>query len=701
MSHESDNMDEKIMNSCPNCCKTYTLKSLAPELKSNIPLFIKCGHSICECCVRNIVKSGEPIECKICLRTMEIKTTDITNLLQNKIQLYSLFPVNVNVLGELALKMIVENSGVEEKKTEEYFIDLQAILDSTDQTQGQCLECHSATTKMCQQCATVICVSCFEKSHKNFVVFKNHVLQNIELQVATNNCKIHCQKSLEYYCKDCAKSVCMDCLMVGSEKSCKNHDVVSVLEINEKFLSDLREILPQVDTTFRRLTKTAVDIGHHLVKMDNDNGSPELLQVTASIEQHFSKLQAVVQTHRQEVMGNISRLRRIERESLLRVRDEVATAIKQSKQVMNALKSALECEKSQTTNLSALLEEAKSIVDRPWCLTKEESDKDKLKVCVSEELCLLVSDYVQLVGNAQARYGLRCSRQLPAVPPPPHQPVFPPTIPRGLELKKAAIQTAMPFTEKKPSIELKAGTQEQARITYMQDPHNFYVRRVRDDATLSKIEDQLHENIGWLTREDTICIGKIYAVKHEYPWKRGRIDRIDIDEATSQFKYRVTFIDFGNAVSVSVDRLLEIPAALSDRPALALRCQLANCEPDGSWHPHDTALMLRIVDNSPVTLHVRRAGACSECDVTTHAGLSVAHVLRFHARAVLVDPSLPVSTIPSSATLRVQRVGRDDARRPQRRARAPLPRAGRARGPLATGQYYTQFGDAPRAASGT
>ncbi|XP_063629522.1 tudor domain-containing protein 1-like [Cydia splendana] len=271
--------------------------------------------------------------------------------------------------------------------------------------------------------------------------------------------------------------------------------------------------------------------------------------------------------------------------------------------------------------------------------------------CVSE-LCLLVSDYVQLVGNAQARYGLRSSSQLAAVPPPPPQPVFPPT--RGPELKKAAIQAVMPFAEKKPSIELKAGMQEIVRITYMQDPHHFYVRRVRDDALLSEIEEQLHENLGRLTREVTICVGKIYGVTHEYPWKRGRLDRIDIDEATSQPKYCVTFVDFGVTASVSVDRLREIPAALSDRPALALRCRLANCEPDGAWHPDDTALMLRIVDNSPVTLHVRRSDACSECDVTTHAGLSVVHVLRFHARVALIDPSLPYPEVASAAPLRMQ-----------------------------------------------
>lgn len=44
---------------------------------------------------------------------------------------------------------------------------------------GQCLECHTTTTKMCQQCATILCDACFDKSHKNFVVFQSHMLKNI------------------------------------------------------------------------------------------------------------------------------------------------------------------------------------------------------------------------------------------------------------------------------------------------------------------------------------------------------------------------------------------------------------------------------------------------------------------------------------------------------------------------------------------
>lgn len=96
---------------------------------------------------------------------------------------------------------------------------------------GQCLECEIQTTKLCQQCNTIICEQCFDKSHKSFVVFKTHILKEIQAQKISNNCMIHFGKFLDYYCRDCKKSVCLDCLMVGSEKSCKKHDIVLISEM--------------------------------------------------------------------------------------------------------------------------------------------------------------------------------------------------------------------------------------------------------------------------------------------------------------------------------------------------------------------------------------------------------------------------------------------------------------------------------------
>lgn len=56
------------------------------------------------------------------------------------------------------------------------------------------------------------------------IIFVEHVTQ-------ANTCRVHKEKPLDYYCKDCSKSICMDCLMVGGEKSCKNHNVVSMQEV--------------------------------------------------------------------------------------------------------------------------------------------------------------------------------------------------------------------------------------------------------------------------------------------------------------------------------------------------------------------------------------------------------------------------------------------------------------------------------------
>lgn len=119
---------------------------------------------------------------------------------------------------------------------------------------GECVECHGPTSKMCEQCNIIVCNNCFNKSHKNFVIFKNHVLRNIgklifkicidqllhflkifvfitELNKEKNTCKSHHEKPLDYYCNDCKKSICMDCLMVGGERSCKSHDVTSMQEV--------------------------------------------------------------------------------------------------------------------------------------------------------------------------------------------------------------------------------------------------------------------------------------------------------------------------------------------------------------------------------------------------------------------------------------------------------------------------------------
>ncbi|KAL0832049.1 hypothetical protein ABMA28_001543 [Loxostege sticticalis] len=442
-------MDEKLKKICPSCSQLYHLKSLTlghfsyaltPQLKGNVPLLLTCGHSMCESCVRNIVKFGEPIECKICHRDMEVKPSDVALLSINKMVLYQLFPVNIFMLGELTLQYMEDNSSSQGGKNEDYYVDLHKIIKSVDSTQGQCLECHNPTTKMCKQCATVLCETCFNKTHKNFIVFKNHVLTNIEQIMEPNHCKIHKDKALDYYCNNCSKSICMDCLMVGGEKSCKNHNVVSMQEVNANFYEELNQISPKVNDTFKRLTKTAVDIGNILHNLENDTGAAcELTNIMADIEQHFSKLSAKIQNHKKEVLDIILAVKSAEKESLRKAKNDVANAITNAKKVLNAINVSAEPEKQKQINFSVLLESAKEIVETPWYLTKDEKSKDPLKVAVNEDICALVTDYIHLEGNVKSMYKLQSTSELGEgveIPPPPTAPVFPPELPKDVRQQK-------------------------------------------------------------------------------------------------------------------------------------------------------------------------------------------------------------------------------------------------------------------------
>ncbi|CAH0399146.1 unnamed protein product [Chilo suppressalis] len=676
-------MDTKIKKCCPNCSQFYQLKLTTSPSKGNIPLLLTCGHSMCEKCIGNIVKFMEPIECKICTRDMEVKQSDLMLLSQNKMKLYDIFPINIFMLGELTIQLMEESNEKMQKlhETDDYYIDLQSIIKSSDNTQGECLECHKSTTKMCQQCATILCDTCFNKSHKNFVIFKNHILTNIEPVMELNYCKVHKEKPLDYYCKDCSKSICMDCMMVGGEKSCKNHNVVSMQEVNTDFMNELTQVLPKVDETFKRLTKTAVDIGNLLHNIENDTGSTsELTNMISNIEQHFSKLSSQIQRHKHEIISIIVKLKCSEKDSLRKAKTDVENSIKVSRKILNVIKS-IDVNKSKQLNLVALAESAKQVLESPWYLSRDENNSSPLKVAVNEDLCALVTDYIQLEGNVKSIYRLRSTSELGEdfeMPPPPAAPVFPPDLPRDVRqqikmktekkeeskpgfyktvpkyhsksdsvsslnslesdcsfkssfkndrYQKPMIQPVMPFEESQHPKQLHEGSQEIIYISHIVNPHNFYVQRACHQKLVKEMLREFR-NATSLPKPSIshVAEGKVYLVFNntDNMWQRCRIisiDRKNIDKPL----FHVFCFDFGSTEVVNIDKLRLLPPARLHSPyPLAINCSLANCVPKtGNWTSDDAILIQNIIDNKQAVIHVRRIQSTSdftvkfECDVTT------------------------------------------------------------------------------------
>lgn len=76
------------------------------KLKCNWPLFLPCGHSMCENCVISVIRCAEPLECKVCFVNTEVTNTEAKDLLGNQLKLHQKFPINVHMVGELTLNFV-------------------------------------------------------------------------------------------------------------------------------------------------------------------------------------------------------------------------------------------------------------------------------------------------------------------------------------------------------------------------------------------------------------------------------------------------------------------------------------------------------------------------------------------------------------------------------------------------------------------
>ncbi|XP_023934917.1 RING finger protein 17 [Bicyclus anynana] len=661
-------MDEKIKKCCPNCCQLYQLKATNSKFFPNLPLFLTCGHSTCENCVRNLVKFGEPIDCKICLTTMQLDAADADQLVQNKVSLYKLFPVNVYMVGELALQHMEIKDSNKEIPADEYYTDIKSIINNVE-IQDECIECHGPTSKMCQQCVQSLCKDCFNKTHMNFAVFKTHVLRNIESSPEIFKCNVHTDTMMGFYCKDCSKFFCVNCALLG-ERACKDHDVITIREANEKFASDLSDLAPKVDEILRRLTNTSVDIGNLLTKLHNEGTSSQYVKMFNNVEQHYSKINAIIQKQKDDITNKLFELKGQEMESLYKTKDIVCESIKKAKSTLNDIIS-LDLNRLNELNLMTLIDKAMEVVNTPWYLHCDDAE-NTLNLVVKDDLYSLIDDYIKVEGNASPKYGLYTHEELAKsnkdIPPVPKSIVYPPELVKDVRQKTKLLNKPADRPAKKPveavlkqsfikdipqyrsskggstnslnsnnsdtsqkkyvsydqrrpvacttpfqvtpePKQLQEGAQELVYVSHIVDPNKLYAQRVCLQSTVQELLREFR-NAGTLPRPSLkhVAIGKVYLVhiKADAMWHRCRIDGVD-DRSTDKPLYKVFCIDFGNTEIVSIDELRLIPVArLQSPPPLAIECCLANCQPIDNWSNDAALLIQKIIDNKRAVMYIRR-----------------------------------------------------------------------------------------------
>nr|XP_032515643.1 RING finger protein 17 isoform X1 [Danaus plexippus plexippus]XP_032515645.1 RING finger protein 17 isoform X2 [Danaus plexippus plexippus] len=687
-------MEGKNKKCCPKCCQFYEINYLnSKPVGGNVPLFLSCGHTICENCVRTLIKCEPLINCPICENKTNISSSDIALIALNKFALYDFFPINNNMLGELILPDIKPNINTS-SADDEYFLNITELIKTTESSKGECVECHQPTSKMCEHCSIIVCDNCFSKSHKNFVIFKNHTLQNFNVKPESAFCHIHKSKLLDYYCYDCVKAICMDCLMVGGDKSCKNHNITSIEQVNESMLSEVTELAPTVEDTLKRLTKTAFDIGKTLTRLNDDNNSDVFTKLLNEVEQNYSKLNAAIQKQKDYIVANIIKMKLIEIDSLNEAKYSVAESIQKAKYTLDTINS-IDTKKLKEVNMSAVLKDAKEIVNTPWYLNREETESS-LRIKINDNIIQMIDSFIQLEGSECHTYTLSTTRELVEknvdIPKAPPTIVYPPEIVKDVREtvkcktgKDKDNVKATSFIKKIPQYKSKMGScsslnsinsdtshksyqsydqtptissypddqhskqffegsQELIYISHIVDPHNFYIQRA---CHQSNIKEMLREfkNAVSMPRPSVshVTEGKMYLVfsKVDNMWQRCEVLSVDKRNVNKPI-YKVFCVDFGCTEFVTIDKLRLLQRArVQNPPHFAFNCRLANCEPiNGSWTSEDSILIQNIIDNKQAVLHVHQlrsnttGGVSLEGDVITveHA-VNVARALAFHGRA--------------------------------------------------------------------
>ncbi|GAB6023452.1 hypothetical protein CHUAL_008232 [Chamberlinius hualienensis] len=129
-------------------------------------------------------------------------------------------------------------------------------------------------------------------------------------------------------------------------------------------------------------------------------------------------------------------------------------------------------------------------------------------------------------------------------------------------------------------------------VTFIVDPHNFYVRSFGEDVITPLIQDIPPNKIPPPVKVNDILAAKF---REDNVWYRAKILNINKDGSCT-----VYFIDYGNVGQVIMSEILTLPDDLARLPGQAFNCRLANVEPkDGvKWTVEETDVFENFIEKN-------------------------------------------------------------------------------------------------------
>ena len=256
----AENTNPAITMTCEVCSEYYT-----------DPLMLPCLHSFCKkCLIKAIEQQGGPdtsLKCPTCDTSVNLPDGKIEGLTQNLWFEHKSKEASIK-------KKIVSKEAIS--------CDKCSVDDSSD-----------AAVVYCCDCGQFLCDYC-KKGHKRKPKKVDHKLINLETKESIESpaikhkggyCTRHTDQKLIYYCNDCEKLVCPNCLPIKH----KDHNIEDYIDVGETARKALKQSVASCDGVIPPVTE-AIANGEKMLQQIATRKE----EVSKEIKETFEELKAVL-----------------------------------------------------------------------------------------------------------------------------------------------------------------------------------------------------------------------------------------------------------------------------------------------------------------------------------------------------------------------------------------------------------------------
>ncbi|XP_003390109.1 PREDICTED: E3 ubiquitin-protein ligase TRIM71-like [Amphimedon queenslandica] len=289
----AENTSPAITMTCEVCSEYYT-----------DPFMLPCLHSFCKKCLIKAKEqeggTGTSLKCPTCDTSINLPDGKIEGLTQN-----------------LWLEHKSKEASIKKK-----ILSKKAILCD------RCDDSSDAATVYCCDCSQFLCDYC-KKGHERNKKEANHELINLETKESIElptvkheegYCTRHFDQKLIYYCNDCEKLVCPNCLPIKH----KDHNVEDYIDVGETARKALKESVACCDRIISQVTEA---IANREKMLEQIATSKE--EVRQEIKETFEELKAVLDKRCNDLLMETEEIASAKRNSVKGLLDRFRKLVKQ------------------------------------------------------------------------------------------------------------------------------------------------------------------------------------------------------------------------------------------------------------------------------------------------------------------------------------------------------------------------------------